>query len=95
MPGAIRNLTDKVSSGMLLSGPQSTVFAEGKLWCVVGWLVAQHPPCPDIPSHCSAVMVKGSPNVFIQGVPVCRKGDLASCGEPALPGSTTVFANGS
>jgi uncharacterized Zn-binding protein involved in type VI secretion len=96
MPGAIRDKTDNVGGGLLMSGPQSTVFVEGKLWCVVGWQGQSHPPCPDISTHCAQTwtMVQGSPNVRIQGIPVCRKGDLASCQHPALPGSVQVFANG-
>lgn len=57
-------------------------------------------------THCSAmVRSQGSPNVFVNGIPWSRQGDLNSPHlrppEPCLPhaapitiGSTTVFVNG-
>lgn len=35
----------------------------------------------------------GSPNVFVNGAAVIRKGDKTSCGDPAVGASATVFVN--
>lgn len=95
MPGAARNNIDTINGGVQLSGPQSTVNVEGQLWVVIGWKGASHPPCPKPKIHCAGnwSMVQGSSNVYAEGIPVCRAGDLASCGH-ATTGSSTVYANG-
>ncbi|WP_353272106.1 PAAR domain-containing protein [Wolbachia endosymbiont (group B) of Apomyelois bistriatella] len=38
--------------------------------------------------------ISGSNNVFVNGKPVCRKGDSFSEGKILIEGSKTVFANG-
>lgn len=95
MPGAARNNVDDVNGGLQRHGPQSTVYVEGKLWCVIGWKGDSHPPCPDPSIHCSDqwTMIEGSPNVYVESIKVCRAGDKADCGH-ATTGSSTVFANG-
>ena len=36
---------------------------------------------------------KGSPNVFTNNARTVRKGDITSCGDPAVGASSNVFAN--
>jgi uncharacterized Zn-binding protein involved in type VI secretion len=95
MPKAAENNVDTVNGGTQRNGPQSTTFVAGQLWCVVGWKGDSHPPCPLPPIHCSQqwTMVQGSPTTFIEGIPVCRAGDLASCGHPTT-GTPNVKADG-
>jgi uncharacterized Zn-binding protein involved in type VI secretion len=40
------------------------------------------------------VASSGSPNVFVNGKPVCRIGDAISCGDTMATGSENVFVNG-
>ena len=43
---------------------------------------------------CGSVNTSGSPNVFVNGLPIHRIGDSQSHGGTQAEGSTTVFANG-
>jgi uncharacterized Zn-binding protein involved in type VI secretion len=36
----------------------------------------------------------GSPNVYVNGQPAVRIGDLCACKDPAQEGSSSVFVNG-
>ena len=45
--------------------------------------VAAHPPCPRVPSHCSATTT-ASPRTNINGVPIVVQGDPATCGHGAV-----------
>ena len=87
MPGVSRD--NDTAEGDLIPS-QSTVYADGKLIIVHGDDVVAHPPCPDIQIHCVATMIGGSNNVFIGGIAVVNKDDLATCGHQST-GSTTVF----
>nr|WP_314872774.1 PAAR domain-containing protein [uncultured Pseudomonas sp.] len=50
--------------------------------------------CPTA-GHGSNAIVSGSPNVFINGLPAARQGDLTACGSTIVSGvSSTVFING-
>jgi len=49
--------------------------------------------CCDDVCHPNRKVVVGSPNVFVNGKPIARKGDAISCGDKVLGTSTTVFAN--
>jgi len=53
----------------------------------LGAPVAGHGRAP----HSAPVMVTSSTKVFANGIPICRLGDLASCGHPAT-GSSKVTA---
>jgi uncharacterized Zn-binding protein involved in type VI secretion len=68
---------DKVSTGLILGGQQSTVYYNGSLVAVVGDAVANHPS-----SHTGVTLTNGSSTVRIGGRAVVRHGDLASCGHP-------------
>lgn len=76
------------AGGVILGQTQSTVYAESTLVSVVGDSISPHGKG----NHAGAVMVTGSANVFVDGIPVCRDGDLASCGHPASA-SNSVIAN--
>jgi uncharacterized Zn-binding protein involved in type VI secretion len=89
MPAVCRIGVDK-AGGTILSSSNGTVLVNGIPASVMGSKVAGHGKG----SHSSPTMVTGSPNVFIQGVPVVRNGDSASCGHTAGPGSPNVNANG-
>ncbi|CAH1665845.1 MULTISPECIES: PAAR domain-containing protein [unclassified Chelatococcus] len=89
MPGIARRPTD-AAGGNHMSGAQHTVFAEGAEVVVLGDLVQPHGPPPHSPPP---AMVEASSTVFINGIPICRAGHLASCGH-ATTGSSTVFHEG-
>lgn len=86
MPGISRIAQDS-AGGIILSGINATVFANGTPIAVRGSGVAGH----GSPPHSAAIMVGASGSVFAQGIGVCRQGDSASCGHVAT-GSGTVFA---
>ncbi len=47
--------------------------------------------CTGMPIH---VCVSGSEDVFVNGRPACRKGDILTIGETVTQGSNNVFVNG-
>ena len=82
MPGVARVGAD-TAGGAHLGGGQSWVYTDGRLDVVQGDAVASHPPCPTAPAHCAATMVGASSWDYIDGIPICRSGDAASCGHPS------------
>lgn len=75
MPGiAVKSLD--TAGGAQLAGGQSFFFVDDQLAVVVGDPVTSHGKLP----HAAPVMVQGSPWMTLDGKPVCRSGDLASCG---------------
>jgi uncharacterized Zn-binding protein involved in type VI secretion len=99
MPAVVR-VGDPLSTGhgcvgstTLASANQGSVFVNGILAAVVGAPTVAHPVPPDPP--CAphvANLNAGSPNVFIEGIPVGRVGDSADAGA-MTSGSPNVFAN--
>ena len=99
MPAVVR-VGDSLSTGhgcvgstTLASANQGSVFVNGILAAVVGAPTVSHPVPPDPP--CAphvANLNAGSPNVFIEGIPVGRVGDSADAGA-MTGGSPNVFAN--
>jgi len=99
MPAVVR-VGDSLSTGhgcvgstTLASANQGSVFVNGILAAVVGAPTVAHPVPPDPP--CAphvANLNAGSPNVFIEGIPVGRVGDSADAGA-MTSGSPNVFAN--
>jgi uncharacterized Zn-binding protein involved in type VI secretion len=99
MPAVVR-VGDTLSTGhgcvgttTLASANQGSVFVNGILAAVVGAPTVAHPVPPDPP--CAphvANLNAGSPNVFIEGIPVGRIGDSADAGS-MISGSPNVFAN--
>jgi len=92
MPPSVRIGDVNNAGGAIISTPQFTVFVNGIFASVIGAPVTPHPPCPvPSPPHCAAVVVSGSPTVFISGIPATRIGDADSCGHVRASGSPTVF----
>jgi uncharacterized Zn-binding protein involved in type VI secretion len=75
----IARVNQDAAGGTILGGGQSFVTVEGALWAVKGDAVAGHGLAP----HTAPVMAEGSPFVFINGIPACREGNLATCGHAA------------
>ena len=99
MPGVVR-VGDSLTTGhactpttTLGGAAQSTVSANGILAAVVGAPTVAHPfpPLPPCAPHV-ANLNAGSPNVFINGIPVGRIGDSADAGA-MISGSGTVIIN--
>lgn len=86
MPGISRVGVDS-AGGLIVGVLQSKVKVEGSFAAIIGAAIQSHGKG----IHASAVMAQGSSKVKIQGIGVCRQGDLASCGHPAT-GSSKVFA---
>lgn len=92
MPAIERKFDINTGGGVIVSIPQGSVFANGRLVGVRGSLVSPHPPCPIVPIHCTAVTLCSSSTVFAESIPVNRKGDCDSCGHSRLTASPDVFA---
>lgn len=99
MPGAVR-VGDSLSTGHICAATttlggaaQSTVSANGILAAVVGAPTVAHPfpPLPPCAPHV-ANLNAGSPNVFINGIPLGRIGDSADAGA-MTSGSGNVIVN--
>ena len=87
MPGVIRDTVDR-AGGVIGESPQQVFCrAEGFFIAVKGEGVENH----GYPPHASATMEQASQFAFINGKGICRRGDLATCGHPAIPGSSIVF----
>ena len=104
MPAVSRNIIDKAATGHActraigVKASQFQVFANGKAILRPGDRLLPHTILRKCgPTFCcvphSAVVKRGSPNVFIRNRPVARKGDRADLGK-MLRGSRNVFANG-
>lgn len=86
MPGIARKRKDK--AGDTIIGGSTDVLVNGFGAARVGDDVTGHGNAP----HDLPVMAQGSSTVFVNGKAVCRKGDKASCADPAATGSTNVIA---
>ena len=94
MPQQIHRMGDPNSGGGIISfTPQSSVFVNGLLVCVVGSNGTSHPPCPKPAIHCQGAWVTtmGSSTVFIEGIPVNKMGDTDTCSHIRTSGSPDVF----
>ena len=79
--------------GIITSTPQSTVYVNGLLVAVDGSIGTSHDHCKDHYIHCEGQWqtIGGSPNVYIEGIPVNRTGDVDTCGHVRVGGSGNVF----
>ena len=100
MPAVSRH-TDSLSTGHICASTttldtpgQGTCFANSLLIARVTDPTVSHPfpPAPICNPHVANVNV-GSPNVFVESLPVARLGDSADSGN-MISGSDNVFANG-
>jgi uncharacterized Zn-binding protein involved in type VI secretion len=64
------------SYGLITGTEGQTTYGDGDIVAVVGDSIATHGP----PPHVGATMIQGSPDTFVNGLPLCRVGDMASCG---------------
>ena len=87
---AISTLSGARARGAVTSSPQSWVTVDGNAVVVRGSRVARHPPCPQVIIHCNASTSGGSSLVSIDGIPVNRDGDTASCGHSLTGGRSWV-----
>lgn len=92
MPFPMGKMGDFVIDGFLFAPLVPNVFANGRPIAVIGTPVSPHRN--RLPPHRNAVMVTGSLNVFAGPalLPVCKAGDIASCGDPLLA-IGNVFVN--
>jgi anaerobic glycerol-3-phosphate dehydrogenase len=86
MPGVARTGQD-TAGGIILPGGNSSVIVNGTPAAVLACGVQGH----GRNEHSAARMVSGSGSVFASGLPICRIGDIASCGHYAT-GSSNVSA---
>lgn len=69
--GATRK-ADDTCGGAVLNPLQGTVYANGKLWAVIGTSITNHGD----DAHATAIMSQGSSSVYAEDIAVCRSGDL-------------------
>ena len=102
MPGVSRDSIDLALTGhgctrkIGVNAGTQTVKANNTAMLKVGDSLKSHlilVCCPPTCEHHSAVVNRGSPNVFIQNIPVARAEDSADFGYLET-GSKNVFANG-
>lgn len=79
-PGATGN-------GVILGLGGITQFGDDLVVAVVGDAIAAHGPG----AHAAATLTTGSPDTFVNGKPLCRIGDEASCGCTVLLGDEDTF----
>lgn len=86
MPGVARVNVD-VAGGLITGNLAPTVFVNGSPIAVFGAQVQGHGGGP----HSAPTMNEASSTVFANGIPVCRAGDAATCGDQTT-GSENVNA---
>lgn len=84
MPGALRSGIS--TAGGVIAGSGVNVLVNGVPAVTAGDPVAPHAPG----IHLAAKMVSTS-RVLVNGKPMCKAGDLATCGHPSILGSTNVY----
>lgn len=97
MPSVIRLNDQNVAGGIIDTIPSNTtVFANDLLIAVNGSSGTSDSSCSMNNTHCATnwVTANGSPNIFINNIPINRQGDLDTCGHARDTGSLNVFANG-
>lgn len=86
MSGVCRIGIDTAGGVILGTLQDGTVYANGYNISVNADPVQGHGVGP----HAGPTMIANSNNVFINGIMVCKEGNLATCGHPAT-GSPNVF----
>jgi uncharacterized Zn-binding protein involved in type VI secretion len=88
MPAIARVRSIDTAGGVILGPGAPTVYSDFKVVSVITDRVAPHGPG----EHGSPILISnGSPSVRAEFKIVAKKGTLASCGHPVIPGSSTVF----
>lgn len=93
MPKVARMGDANTGGGIILTIPQSTVFANGKLISVNGSKGTGH--APGIHALYAWDTANGSSTVFIEGIAVNDEGDADTCVHTRTGGSPDVFTHGS
>lgn len=84
----VHRLTDPNTDGaQIVEVIQKTVFANNLLVSVDGSPVAGH----GLPPHSDPVTANGSQTVFINNIPVNKRGDADTCDHARETGSPDVF----
>lgn len=86
MNGICRIGVDIAGGTIVGVNQDGTVFANGSLVSVHDDAVQPH----GVGVHAGPRMIANSKNVFVNGIAVCKKTNLATCGHPAT-GSDNVF----
>lgn len=90
----IHRLNDPNEDGVPIAAvPQSTVFANNMPVSVDGSIVTYYWEGDYSDSHSAPETDNGSTNVFIEYIPVNRRGDLDTTNDPRAEGSPDVFVN--
>ena len=92
MPNIAVCNVDDCGTGLIRNTQGIRCTIGGNAIAVRGDSVDAHPPCPDQPAHCNATTQGASSGLTINGIPIIREGDLATCGHPAT-GSTNTDNN--
>lgn len=90
MPEVQRQYDANTAGAEIIRVAQRSVYANNILVSVDGSRVKGH----GIGKHFSPETANGSRNVYIENIPVNRRGDNDSCGHPRKGGSTNVSVNG-
>jgi uncharacterized Zn-binding protein involved in type VI secretion len=86
MPGVLRKSVDAAGGQNTVGSPN--VFVNDTSAVRIGDSITPH----GRGAHGNPVMAAGSGSVFVNGIPLCRSGDVANCGHVAGPGSGNVNA---
>jgi uncharacterized Zn-binding protein involved in type VI secretion len=73
--------------GLILGPGDLTQFADGDIVSKVGDAIATHGPAP----HDAGVIISGSFDTFLDGIPLVRVGDQTSCGCTVLEGDFDAY----
>ena len=90
MPEIHRQFDTNTAGAEITSVVQRSVYANNLLVSVNGSRVKGH----GIGKHFSPETANGSRDVYIENIPVNRRGDNDTCGHSRNIGSTDVYVNG-
>lgn len=76
--------------GIIIGPGGMAQYGDGILVSIVGDSITPHGPG----AHQNAHIATGSKNTFVNGIPLVRVGDLASCGCAVLDGDWDAFCIG-
>lgn len=88
MPSIV--VTGDLAGGAIQNTLAVATTLNGAPIAVEGDLVARHPPCPTISSHCAATMTASS-GVTINGARVVVNMDQATCTHPAIASNASTI----
>lgn len=77
-------------AGGAVASSTTKMIVNGKGVIRLGDHVTSHGDSP----HDAAVMAQATSGLSVGGIPVCRDGDLASCGDAIVATATSAFSRG-